>query len=58
MNMNKIKEAIEQLEDLRLDRESFLDGINDEKIYKADIEAIDIAIQALKEKLEAAQTAG
>ena len=57
--MNKIKEAIEQLEDLRLDRESFLGGAaDDNEIYKADIEAIDIAIQALKEKLEAAQTAG
>lgn len=50
--MNEVKEAISQLESLRLDRESFLDGISDEKIYKADIEAINIAIQALEEKLE------
>lgn len=41
-----IDEIISQLEDLRRDRESFLDG-DDDEIYQADIEAIDNAINAM-----------
>lgn len=42
-----INEAIEQLKDLRDDRKSFLNS-GDPEIYKADIEAIDIALEALR----------
>lgn len=46
-----IKKAIAQLEDLRRDRESFLDGA-DYEIYKADIAALDVAIKAIHERTE------
>lgn len=45
----KIKEAISQLEDLRKDRESFVDL---DEIFAKDIEAIDAAVEVLKERQE------
>ncbi|MBR2284583.1 MAG: Lar family restriction alleviation protein [Ruminococcus sp.] len=45
----KLHEVIMQLESLRSDRESFLTG-NDDDIYKADIEALDFAIDQLRGK--------
>ena len=42
-----INEAICQLQDLKADRESFLDGENDE-IYEADITAIETAIRVMQ----------
>jgi len=42
------EEAINQLEDLRCDRESFLGGTDDE-IYLADINAIDFVIKYLQD---------
>lgn len=41
------KQAIEQLEDLKKDRESFITEDSDE-VYKKDVEAIEIAITALR----------
>lgn len=41
------KQAVEQLKDLKKDRESFITKDADE-IYKKDIEALDIAIKALE----------
>lgn len=41
------KQAIEQLKDLRKDRESFITDDADE-VYKKDIEALDIVIKALE----------
>lgn len=51
-NNMTIKEAIEQLEDLKRDRESFIKCEDEEsdKIYLEDIKAIDIALQVLKKE--------
>lgn len=44
------QQAIEQLKDLRIDRQSFLDNNNRDinEIYENDIKAIDLAIKALE----------
>lgn len=45
----KLKEAIEQLKDLKRDRESFLENNKEhDNIFKKDIEAIDIVLQELE----------
>lgn len=48
-----IKEAISQLEDLKRDRESFLTGVAvwDNKVFRDDILACDMAIEALQKML-------
>ena len=47
-----IKETIWQLEDLRKDREGFLEKDEPDSVFADDIEAIDVAIKALKENVE------
>lgn len=44
-----LEESIRQLEELRHDRESFLNGFDD-GIYLDDIAAIDIALEHLKQE--------
>lgn len=43
------EEAIVQLKDLRKDRESFAENDEPDGVFEQDIEAIDIAVKALKE---------
>ena len=45
----KLEECIEQLKDLRQDREDFLDGDFTDSPFVADIEAIDTALAAIEE---------
>lgn len=45
-----VKEVISQLEDLKRDRESFLTGADDE-VFRDDILACDMAIEALQKML-------
>ena len=47
-----IEEAIAQLKDLRKDRESFLANDEPDSEFAKDIEAIDVAIEALEETAE------
>ena len=46
----KIEEAKDQLKDLIKDRESFLDGQDDE-IYRRDIEALEKAVEVLEKQI-------
>ena len=46
-----IEEAKNQLEELIQDRKSFICGGDDDEIYKKDIEALQIAIQALEKQI-------
>ncbi len=52
MKTKKLKRLIYQLEDLRLDRESFLDGSATDEGYLDDIWAIDEALKIFKKKLD------
>ena len=46
------EEAIKQLEDLKIDRQSFLQNEeNHDEIFKKDIEAIDTVLQALENSI-------
>lgn len=48
-----IEEAISQLEYLRRDRQSFCNGDpDDDEIWNADIEAIDVALKQMQENAE------
>lgn len=52
-----INEAIEQLKDLKLDRESFINNNTEhDNVFIKDIKAIDIVLQALEEYKEIAIT--
>ena len=46
-----IEEAKNQLEELIQDRKSFICGGDDDEIYKKDIEALQMAIQALEKQV-------
>lgn len=46
----KVKKAIEQLYDLKRDRQAFLESDPDNEAFLADIAAIDMAIACLREE--------
>lgn len=45
-----VKEAIEQLTDLKRDREGFAENDEPNSVFAYDIKAIDVAVKALEEK--------
>ena len=47
-----VKEAIEQLNDLKRDREGFAENDEPDSVFAYDIKAIDVAITVMEEKLE------
>lgn len=47
-----VKEAIEQLTDLKRDREGFAKNDEPDSVFAYDIKAIDVAITVMEEKLE------
>ena len=47
-----VKEAIEQLNDLKRDREGFAKNDEPDSVFAYDIKAIDVAITVMEEKLE------
>ena len=47
-----VKEAIEQLNDLKRDREGFAKNDEPDSMFAYDIKAIDVAITVMEEKLE------
>lgn len=49
------KEIIAQLEDLKTDRESFLDKDDPEDVFQRDIDALDGAVKIIKRLLEAGE---
>lgn len=52
------KEIIAQLEDLKTDRESFLDKDDPEDVFQRDIDALDGAVRIIKRLLEAREHDG
>ena len=47
-----VKEAIEQLNDLKRDREGFAENDEPDSVFAYDIKAIDVAIKALEENIK------
>ena len=47
-----VKEAIEQLDDLKRDREGFAKNDEHDSVFDYDIKAIDVAIKALEDNIK------